>query len=302
MSLLHIGIDLGGTKIESVVLDSNNQIIFRERVTTESHLGAHHIIKRINFIYQKALKVINNQPHTLGMGTPGSISETNSVLINSNTLCLNGLPLKDLVQTEIDHQIEIENDANCFALAEAILGSGKKHSMVFGVIMGTGCGGGFVFNQRLRKGPQNLSGEWGHAVINPNGPQCYCGKKGCVETYISGGGLENKIKDLTQKEITSRAFLNQATYNKNEKNILDEFYQYFGLALSNIINSFDPDVIVLGGGLSNHQNLYNKGLDEIYKNIFNDKPQTPILKNTLGDSAGVIGAAMLGIKLNKDQS
>ena len=294
MNKLHIGIDLGGTKIESVVLDSKLNILFRERVPTESNNGSIHVINQIEKIYLKAVVNIKNKTHTLGIGTPGSISKNTGLLRNSTIHCQNRLPIDKLIEKKLKRSIVIENDANCFALAEANIGAGKNFPLVFGVIMGTGCGGGIVYNNKLRIGPQRLSGEWGHSVINPNGPKCFCKKKGCVSTYISGNGLEENIKKRLNKSISAESFLKQSIYNKEEKEILNEFY---GLSLANIINTIDPDVIVLGGGLSNHDGLYEKGLKKVYKNVFCDEPDTPIFKNTLGDSAGVIGAAIIG-KMN----
>ena len=297
MNKLHIGIDLGGTKIESVVLDSKLNILFRERVPTESNNGSIHVINQIEKIYLKAVVNIKNKAHTLGIGTPGSISKNTGLLRNSTIHCQNGLPIDKLIEKKLKRSIIIENDANCFALAEANIGAGKNFPLVFGVIMGTGCGGGIVYNNKLRIGPQRLSGEWGHSVINPNGPKCFCKKKGCVSTYISGNGLEENIKKRLNKSISAESFLKQSIYNKEEKEILNEFYEFYGLSLANIINTIDPDVIVLGGGLSNHNELYEKGLKKVYKNVFCDDPDTPIFKNTLGDSAGVIGAAIIG-KMN----
>ena len=297
MGKLHIGIDLGGTKIESVVLDSKLNVLFRERIPTESSKGSTHVMNQIEKIYSKAVTSINNKTHTLGIGTPGSISKNTGLLRNSTILCQNGLPIKKLIEKKLKRPVIIENDANCFTLAEATIGSGKKFPLVFGVIMGTGCGGGIVYNNKLRIGPQRLSGEWGHSIINPNGNMCFCTKKGCVSTYISGIGLETKIKQKLNNSTSSAKFLNQSIYDQKEKELLTEFYEFYGIALANIINTIDPDAIILGGGLSNHDGLYNEGLKEVYKNVFCEEPNTPILKNMLGDSAGVIGAAIIG-KMN----
>ena len=160
--------------------------------------------------------------------------------------------------------------------------------------MGTGCGGGFIYNGKLRTGPQRLAGEWGHSVINPNGPRCFCGKNGCVSTYISGTGLEEMIYEVLKINVSAEKFLTQSIYSKKEEGILNRFYEYYGLSLANIINTIDPDIIIIGGGLSNHQDLYTKGLKMVYENIFCEEPNTPILRNVLGDSAGVIGAAIIG--------
>tara|TARA_B100000035_G_scaffold315457_1_gene336434 strand:+ start:2292 stop:3182 length:891 start_codon:yes stop_codon:yes gene_type:complete len=289
-----IGIDLGGTKIEIVVLDTNKEIQFRERLPTESRKGPSHIINQIKALYKNAVAFINNAPHTIGVGSPGSLSAKTGLLRNSNTLCLNELPLQKLIEEALQKKIVLENDANCFALAEANFGAGKNHNLVFGVIMGTGCGGGFVINNNLRVGPQQISGEWGHSVINSEGPPSYCGNKGCVEAYISGGGLENILKSHGLLSLTAKDFLNKKIYTDDEKFILKDFYSNFGIALANIINIIDPDIVVLGGGLSNHEALYDIGIQETYNRVFHESPSTPIVKNKLGDSAGVIGAAIIG--------
>ncbi len=294
VSNYHIGIDLGGTKIEVAVLDSQDNIIFRERLLTEAHLGSDHIFNQIHTLYGKALISIQNKTHTLGLGTPGSISKNTHLLKNSNTLCLNSLPLQALLEDKLVHDIIIENDANCFALAEALMGAGKGYPSVFGIIMGTGCGGGIVFDGKIRQGPQNIAGEWGHMVIDPQGEPCYCGANGCVESFISGGGLEKRIKNKTGIIISAVDFFNPLLKNESLRNIKQDFYARFGQALANLINILDPDIVVLGGGLSNEESLYKEGVSEVYARIFNDVPSTPIVKNKLGDSAGVIGAALIG--------
>ena len=294
VSNYHIGIDLGGTKIEVAVLDSQDNIIFRERLLTEAHLGSDHIFNQIHTLYGKALISIQNKTHTLGLGTPGSISKNTHLLKNSNTLCLNSLPLQALLEDKLVHDIIIENDANCFALAEALMGAGKGYPSVFGIIMGTGCGGGIVFDGKIRQGPQNIAGEWGHMVIDPQGEHCYCGANGCVESFISGGGLEKRIKNKTGIIISAVDFFNPLLKNESLRNIKQDFYARFGQALANLINILDPDIVVLGGGLSNEESLYKEGVSEVYARIFNDVPSTPIVKNKLGDSAGVIGAALIG--------
>ena len=294
VSNYHIGIDLGGTKIEVAILDSQDNIIFRERLLTEAHLGSDHIFNQIHTLYGKALISIQNKTHTLGLGTPGSISKNTHLLKNSNTLCLNSLPLQALLEDKLVHDIIIENDANCFALAEALMGAGKGYPAVFGIIMGTGCGGGIVFDGKIRQGPQNIAGEWGHMVIDPQGEPCYCGANGCVESFISGGGLEKRIKNKTGIIISAVDFFNPLLKDESLRNIKQDFYARFGQALANLINILDPDIVVLGGGLSNEESLYKEGVSEVYARIFNDVPSTPIVKNKLGDSAGVIGAALIG--------
>lgn len=294
MSKFHIGIDLGGTKIESILLDSKYKILFRERVPTHAEKGSDYVVNQINNIYRKTLNLIQDQKHTLGIGTPGSICSETNLLRNSTIHSQNGLPLKSILQKKLKHEFIIENDANCFALAEALLGAGKGMNIVFGVIMGTGCGGGIVINKELLIGPSRLAGEWGHTIINPNGPKCFCGKKGCISEYISGTGIENLLFAKLKKKISSKKFFEKKIFTDKEKDVLKTFYKYFGMGLGNLINIIDPDVIILGGGLSNHPPLYTEGIKEIYKNVFCENPSTPIVKNKLGDSAGVIGAALLG--------
>ena len=295
----HIGIDLGGTKIEVAALDSQDKILFRERLFTEAHLGSEHIFDQIHALYSKAVMSIQNKSHTLGLGTPGSISKKTHLLKNSNTLCLNDLPMQALLEDKLVHDIVIENDANCFALAEAKMGAGIGYPSVFGVIMGTGCGGGIVFDGKIRQGPQNISGEWGHMVIDPQGSPCYCGANGCVESFISGGGLEKIIRNTTGNSISAMDFFRIPLKDESLKKIKQDFYVRFGQALANLINILDPDIVVLGGGLSNEGSLYKEGIEEVYKRIFNDVPTTPIVKNILGDSAGVIGAALIGERLTQ---
>ena len=292
MALEHnIGIDLGGTKIECIVLE-NQKEIFRDRILTESEKGSDHIVNQIHQIYQKAILFIENQKHSLGICTPGSISPDTNLLRNSNTTCLNGLPFKKILEDKLDHPLSIENDANCFALAEAVMGAGQDHAFIFGVIMGTGCGGGFVHNKKLRVGPNLISGEWGHSILHTNGHTCYCQKQGCVETYISGGGL-SKILNNHGIHLSIEAFFKKEDKNNIESRIYQNFMNDFAQAMGNIINSIDPDIIILGGGLSNVDSLYTDGINAINQYIFSETLKTPIVRNQLGDSAGVFGAALL---------
>ena len=292
MALEHnIGIDLGGTKIECIVLE-NQKEIFRDRILTESEKGSDHILNQIHQIYQKAILFIDNKKHTLGICTPGSISPDTNLLRNSNTTCLNGLPFKKILEDKLDHSLSIENDANCFVLAEAVMGAGQDHEFIFGVIMGTGCGGGFVHNKKLRVGPNLISGEWGHSILHTNGHTCYCQKQGCVETYISGGGL-SKILNNHGIHLSVEAFFKKEEKNNIESRIYQNFMNDFAQAMGNIINSIDPDIIILGGGLSNVDSLYTDGINAINQYIFSETLKTPILRNQLGDSAGVFGAALL---------
>ena len=209
---------------------------------------------------------------------------------------MNGQPLKSDLERILGRKIEIQNDANCFAMAEALFGAGKGRKLVFGVIMGTGCGGGIVHQGEVITGPQGIAGEWGHMSIAPDGPLCYCGQRGCVETYISGGGLEARYAEQFGqkrpfKEITKDYYAGEP----KAVGFMKIFFRNFGRSLANLIDVLDPDVVVLGGGVSNFDALYTEGVAEVAKYVFSDGFETPIVKHQLGDSAGVIGAALIGV-------
>ncbi|MBU3694509.1 MAG: ROK family protein [Rhodocyclaceae bacterium] len=286
----HIGIDLGGTKIEVAVLATGHRVLWRERTPTEAHSGPERVLDNLRTLYRRAIVAVGQPAHTLGIGTPGAISPLTGLLKNSNTLCLNGLPLQTLLAECLEHPVTLENDANCFALAEALLGAGQGHRVVFGVIMGTGCGGGIVIDGHLLVGPQRIAGEWGHSTLDPAGPPCACGRRGCVETAISGSGLEARCRERFGRELGAEAIFADPDCSA----LVEDFYRDFGIALANVINILDPDCVVLGGGLSNLDDLYTRGVAAARARIFTDTPTTPILRNQLGDSAGVLGAALLG--------
>ena len=291
-----IGIDLGGTKIEGVALDDENRVIERRRIATEAEGGPAHIISRIANLYAGMVYAIDDAPHTLGVGTPGALSARTGLLKNSNTICLNGQPLKPMLEAALMHPLRVENDANCFALAEARMGAGRGYGCVFGVIMGTGCGGGIVLNGAVRTGPQSLAGEWGHMVIDPAGPLCYCGAHGCVETFISGGGLEKAFITRYGEALSADAIYQGSLAGEPRcEAAMQALYARFGQATANLIAVLDPDVIVLGGGLSNIDALYTEGVAQLRERVFSDELTTPVMRNELGDSAGVIGAALVGI-------
>ena len=285
-----IGIDLGGTKTEGVLVDEEFQVIERKRVPTNQNNGYESILETIQNLVSDLKK--NNEKTSIGVCTPGALSKESGLIKNSNTQCLIGKDLRNDLEKILDQEISIENDANCFALAEARLGAAKKHDTVFGVIMGTGVGGGLVIDGKIHTGRTNIAGEWGHHCIKPNGNDCYCGRKGCVETYISGPALEKKWNELTNQNISVTDIVknSQEDAYKTWKN---EFLENFGLSLANVIDILDPDAIVLGGGLSNIPFLYDEGKDLVYENVFSDTVDTPILKNQLGDSAGVFGACLI---------
>ena len=289
-----IGIDLGGTKIEGILLDKQNQVMERIRVPTQQENGYEAILSRIVTLI-KDIQSRSDQAASIGICTPGAIEPTEGVLKNSNTVCLNGKPLKDNLESALDYSIEMENDANCFALAEAALGAAKGYSTVFGVIMGSGVGGGIVFSQRIHRGRLFIAGEWGHITLYPGGMDCYCGRQGCVEKYISGTALERRWTELGGENLALDQIVLRFDPKPDDRyrKWKTEFLNNFGRALATVINILDPDAIVLGGGVSNIPFLYNEGNQSVQNNIFSTFADTPILPNMLGDSAGVFGAALL---------
>jgi fructokinase len=291
-----IGIDLGGTKIEGIILNGDDQEVTRKRILTEREKGYEHILDNIASVYRDLANHIDQAPHTLGMGTPGAISPKTGLLKNSNTVIMNGKPVKRDLQQRFGRDFELQNDANCFAMAEARHGAGKGKDMVFGVIMGTGCGGGLVHHGKVHTGIQAIGGEWGHMSIDPNGPKCYCGANGCVETYISGGQLTKRYNARYGENKTSLE-IEKAYYagDHHAVEMMEEFFVHFGRAMANLITILDPDVVVLGGGFSKFKDIYTKGVKEVERQVFSDSLETPILQHQIGDSAGVLGAAYIGI-------
>ncbi|MEO8605537.1 MAG: ROK family protein [bacterium] len=291
---MRIGIDLGGTKIEGVALDDAGHQLLRERVPTEQARGYAHIVEAVGGLADRLLALAPDCA-AVGVGTPGAISSRSGRMKNSNTLCLNDQDLPGDLARRIGRQVRVENDANCFALAEALSGAGEGARVVFGVILGTGVGGGLVVDGRLWSGPQHIAGEWGHHAIDQLGPDCYCGQRGCVETLIAGPAVERRYRAAggggaaTMDTIVSRARAGE----RLAREVFDQFLDRFGRAMANLINILDPDVIVLGGGLSNIDELYDAGRAAVARYVFNDELRTPIRRNRHGDSAGVLGAAYL---------
>ena len=286
-----IGIDLGGTKTEGILLDEKFEIVERKRLPTNQQEGYSSIINLIKNLVDD-LKQKTDDSISIGVCTPGALSKQSGVIKNSNTQCLIGKDIKNDLENVLKQKVSIENDANCFTLAESKLGSAKNFDMVFGVIMGTGVGGGIVIKQQIHNGRTNIAGEWGHHCIKPEGNSCYCGKSGCVETYLSGPALEKRWNDLSGKRQT----ISEILQNSDESMFTtwkNELLENFALALGNVIDILDPDAIVLGGGLSNIPFLYDEGQSYVHQQVFTDQIDTPILKNSLGDSAGVFGACMI---------
>ena len=295
------GIDLGGTKIEGVILESidNPTPLVRTRVDTESAKGYEHVIGQIATLVANMQAQSGLRPQAIGIGTPGVLDPTLQTMKNSNTVVLNGQPLQKDLEKNLQIKVELANDANCFALAEAHWGIVKaaapKARMVFGIIMGTGVGGGIVIDGKIWNGRHGIGGEWGHNFLDESGGPCYCGKTGCVETVISGPATERYYTSLTGqklklKEIVAR---NQEGSDPAATKTIQRLCHFFGKGVSVITNMLDPDVLVIGGGVGNIDALYTDGLAELGKFIFNNRVEVSLLKPSLGDSAGVFGAAAL---------
>ena len=294
-----LGVDLGGTKIEGIVLESKEKPIevIRHRVDTEEKKGYLQVVDNIKSLVEYIENKINHKFDKLGIGTPGTLDPATGLLKNSNSQCLNGMPLKKDLSKTLDKTILIQNDANCFALAETLLGSVNDQyphaKNVFGIIIGTGVGGGIIINGKTVYGSQGIGGEWGHTIVTDNGDECYCGKRGCVETVISGRALQTYYKNISGRKLKFEEIYATKDNDKYAKETFERLITYFGKGLSNVVNIIDPEVIVLGGGLSNINELYTEGYNELKKYVFNPTFSTPILKPKLGDSAGVYGAALL---------
>lgn len=284
-----LGVDLGGTKTEAILLDDSLNVLERKRIPTPKDNYSEIVDSISNLVLEVSRNVSD---FSLGICTPGAISKKTGLIKNSNTQCLIGKPLKEDLEKQLKKNIAMENDANCFVMAESKMGAAKNFELVFGVIMGTGVGGGITINGKLHTGRTNIAGEWGHHTLHRNGNSCYCGKTGCVETYISGPALEQQWKLLSGESKSMPEILSNLD-SEIGKTWKDEFLENFGYGIANVVDILDPDAIVLGGGLSNIDFLYTEGKKSVYDKVFSDLVETPILKNELGDSAGVFGAALL---------
>ncbi|PPR48806.1 MAG: Fructokinase [Alphaproteobacteria bacterium MarineAlpha5_Bin4] len=295
---MKIGIDLGGTKTEGILIDDDGKELTRDRIKTEKNYEG--TIKGIVSIVKEFEKKFGNST-SVGIGMPGAISTDSALVKNANSIWLNEQPLKKDLQIALDRKINLENDANCFTLSEAVDGAGKEHSVVFGVIIGTGTGGGIVVNNKVLRGKNNIAGEWGHIGL-PNRTnnekkyvkKCYCGKDGCMETYVSGPGFASVFNLTYNTEYDSHKILDDLkNEDKNAIKAFDQYVDHLARGLSLVCNVLDPDIIVLGGGMSNISYIYENIDESLKKYIFSDTFDTKIVKNFHGDSSGVRGAAWL---------
>lgn len=295
------GIDLGGTKVEGAVLKSatDPQVLFRDRLPTEGDKGYDHILGQIKKVVDKMEAALGYKPNRMGIATPGTIDPGTGLMKNSNSTSLNGKPLKADLEKMLGIQLSMANDANCFALAEANMGAAKEKyphaKVVFGVIMGTGVGGGVVVDGKVINGLQGIGGEWGHNFLDESGGSCYCGKRGCVEKVLAGPALERYYASISgQKKSLKEVYeLYKTGGDPYAQQTMERLIHFFGLALSVVVNILDPDVIVIGGGVGNIDLIYTEGSKSLANYVFNNRLDTPILKPKLGDSAGVFGAAFL---------
>ncbi|MBK8518301.1 MAG: ROK family protein [Saprospiraceae bacterium] len=294
------GIDMGGTKIEGIILNSQTgETISRLRVPTEGHLGYEHVLGQINKLVNSLKNESDHTPEKIGMGTPGTMDPILNVMKNCNSTSLNGKNLQADISKITGIPFILSNDANCFAVAETKLGIIKQEmpdaKVVFGVIMGTGVGGGLVVNGKVLGGRQGIGGEWGHNHLDDSGGLCYCGKTGCVETIISGPALEKYYKSISgeKKQLKDITASYRAGDDPSASLTMERLFTYFGRSISVVINIVDPDAIVIGGGVGNIDELYSIGVEEVKKNVFNHRLDTLFFKPMLGDSAGVFGAAFL---------
>lgn len=293
----NLGIDLGGTKTEIVVLDRHRQPIYRQRIPTPAHSYAE-ILTMIEHRV-KSLEAELGITVTVGIGMPGAISPNSGLLRNSNTVCLNGQAFLSDIEKRLNRRVRIHNDANCFTLSEALNGAASGQAVVFGVIIGTGTGGGLVVNQRLLSGVHGIAGEWGHNPLpwhrsEDGEPSCYCGKKACIETFLSGPGLARNYalrfgQAISSDEIVAAAGQGEASCVE----MMDAYHDQMARALAHVINILDPDAIVLGGGMSNIDSIYTEIPKRLSAYVFSDYVETPILRAEHGDASGVFGAAML---------
>ncbi len=293
------GIDLGGTKIEILVMEAfSHQVLVRERINTEKERGRTHILDNIQKLVETTVRKLGARPSHIGFATPGTLDPVTGLLKNSNTTCLNDTPLKRDLEKLLNIDVTMANDANCFALAETTLGvipdECPHAEVVFGIIMGTGVGGGIVVDGRVIGGIHGIGGEWGHILLEPEGEVCYCGKRGCVETVISGPALERYYEKRAGTALPLAAIAAREANDPHAAATIEHLLSSFARGICQVLNVLDPDAVIVGGGVGNIEALYGERcLEKINQHIFNHAFHGRILKPALGDSAGVFGAAML---------
>ena len=296
--MLRLGIDLGGTKIEIIALDPAGKVLLRHRQPTP--IGDYSAILRLLVEMVKSCEATIGETGTVGIGTPGAISKATGCIKNSNSTCLIGQPLQQDLTQRLQRTVRIANDADCFTLSEATDGAASGADTVFGVILGTGVGGGIVAHGRLLNGPNGIAGEWGHNPLpwptdsERPGPDCYCGRKGCIETFLSGPALSRSHQTATGEQLNAKQIVQRAEQGDPRSEASMMLYEErLARSLAHVINILDPDVIVLGGGISNCQRLYREVSKLWSRYLFTDQIDTQLVTPKFGDSSGVRGAAWL---------
>lgn len=300
---MRIGVDLGGTKIEAAALAPTGEVLARLRVATPQG-GYDSVVRGIAELVATIESAAGARAPAIGAGIPGSVSPATGLVRNANSTILNGHALDRDLAAALGRPVRLDNDANCFALAEAMAGAGQGADTVFGVILGTGVGGGIVTAGRVRAGRNLIAGEWGHNRLpaicaeDHAAPLCYCGREGCIEAWCSGPGLRADHHRTTGETLDAAAIAARAdSGDPAAQATLERHLRRLALALAGVVNLLDPDAIVLGGGLSNLDHLYDRLPGAMRPEVFSDVFETPILKHQLGDSAGVIGAAWLWLEV-----
>lgn len=296
--MIRFGVDLGGTKTEIVALDVRGAEVLRRRVPTpaDDYIAVVAAVARLVTDTERELGVTG----TVGIGTPGSVSRATGLLRGSNSVCLNGQPIKRDLEAALAREVRITNDANCFALSEATDGAGEGADVVFGAILGTGVGAGIVVDGHVLDGPNAIAGEWGHNPLpwprddERPGPACFCGRYGCIETFVSGPGLERDHLHASGDELKSHTIVARAEMGDTACEATFARYEdRLARSLAHVINLLDPDVIVLGGGMSNIGRLY-RNIPALWEpRVFSDRVDTRLVRHRHGDSSGVRGAAWL---------
>lgn len=306
--MFHLGLDIGGTKMEAVLLDANGAIVLRERRPTykASYQG---FLKNLTALIND-IRAATQRDFTIGLGLPGAIDPLSELIKNCNCLVLNGENLQRDLAARLNQPVFMANDADCFTLSEAIDGAGKGYGTVFGVIVGTGCGGGVVVNGQLLNGPNAIAGEWGHNPLpgwraEQDGPveSCYCQHENCIESYISGTGFSRRYNARNGTALSTEAIM--AAVQDGEPCALAHYHHFidaFARSIAGVINTLDPHVIVLGGGLSNVDSIYRDLPEAVGKYIFSTSCRTAIVKAKFGDASGVRGAAWLPLRVAGNSS
>jgi len=295
---MRIGIDVGGTKIEGLLLDAEGREIDRRRLPTprNDYSGT---LKTIGALVA-ALEKHTSLQTSVGIGSPGSLSPRTRVMKNCNSTWLNGKPLKRDLEQLLAREVRLANDADCFALSEAVDGAGAGAECVFGVILGTGVGGGLALRQQVWSGPGGVAGEWGHNPLpwptdeERPGPPCYCSRRGCIETFVSGTGLERDYKAASGNPISAEAIVDRADRGESRAvAAMNRYHHRLARSLATVVNLVEPTVIVLGGGMSNVPSLVTEVPSLWGEYVFSDTVETRLLQAAHGDSSGVRGAAWL---------